>query len=308
MSGGRRSGYLEERGDRRILAPRLPDIVALPFALAFVVAPAVLLAASLGAWLMAGGDGTAFALGWGIGAAMAAGLAMVGLASLATVGTRRARATVELDLAERLLLRRGRSPEVLRGVRGVAVRRAGFGLSLELWHDDTRVTKLLRAPRGAGRALAAAAERLAEALDADIDVPASVRHARPILPETPHVAAALCYAPFDGVFVVVSLYYLATSSDPLVRFSAKQSLLGFVVEALAALAVLGCCGAPFALVLPDRVAPLGVAFTVLALMLARIFVRTVAAARAHRGRVWIQPWLAPLARRWAPPPPPGSTW
>ncbi len=296
----RRDGFLEDRGDRLVLRPRLEGLLGLPYALAFVVAPAVLAAASLSAWVTAAGDGRAFLVGWALGAALAAALALAGLVGLATARGRRERAAVRLDLAERLLVRDEGSPEVLRGVRGVLVRGARGRWALELTHDDGRGTPLLRAPRGDGRALADAADHLADALGVEAEVPRSAPAARPLLPRRPPVAGALCYAPLDGVLVLASVYYLMGSTDPFVRFSAKQSLIGLAAEGLAALLVIGCCGLPVALVLPPALA---VAVPLLCLAVVRVGVRTLAAVRAHRGMVWVQPWLAPLSRRWAPPPP-----
>lgn len=168
-----RAPYLEARGDRWVVGPRLGDALILPALLAFVAAPCALILGSLAAAWWADGDRGAFLAGWGVSAALAAPLAVGGLVALATAPGRVARARVTLDLAERLLLRPGASPEVLRGVRALRARRGAApwsGLALELALADGRRVSLLRGARD-GRALAEAARRLAHALGVEVDLP-----------------------------------------------------------------------------------------------------------------------------------------
>ena len=295
--------YLEDHGDHLILRPCAEDHLARGALLAFVAAPLALAAAMLGAAIAAGDDGLALAIGWGVGALLGAALAVTGLVTMLGAQRRELRGFVRLDLAERLLERRGRAPEVLRAIAAVAVRRVWSGWRIELVHADQRRTELLRVPRGEGHALAESAEHLADALGVTADVPSSAHAARPLLPRDPRVAAALAYVPIEGAFVAASTWYLMTSRDPFVRFHAKQSLALLGLSAIAAVALLGCCGLPMALLMPRALWPVGLARPLALLLVVRIGVRVVAALRAHRGAVWIMPWLAPLARRWAPPPP-----
>src|SRR5690606_37695705 len=104
----------------------------------------------------------------------------------------------------------------------------------------------------------------------------------------------------DLVSQALALYYLMTAIDPFVRFNAKQSLLMLPLEALAASACATCLSAPLALVLPDALRAEALACPLIVFAGARAAIRTVAAMRARRGLVWIQPWLAPNTRRWAP--------
>lgn len=296
--------YLEDHGDRLILRPLPEDAIARGAGLAFVVAPLVTAGASAAAWIAAADDGLAFVAGWGAGAIVAAVIASLGIALMAGARSRAARGTTTIDLSERVLERANRSVEVVRAVRAVrvrAVRGPWPSLSLELAHEDGRATPLLRAPRGQGRALAAAAEHLADALGVPTEIPASVSRARPLLPREPKLAAALCYAPIDGLNVMASIFYLMISRDPFVRFGAKQSLLLWGLEVLSMPVVLGCCSMPFATVVPPALAPYALASSLAVWLGARCAVRTRAAMRAHRGVVWIPPWFAPLARRLSPP-------
>lgn len=296
----REARYLEDHGDRLVLSPCVDDALGRGALIAFVLAPLVTASASIAAWIVAE-DGVSFLVGWGIGALAAAVLAVYGMIRMATARSRVARGVVTIDLSERLLERANRTVDVLRGVASVKVRGSRWsGLALELVHDDRRTTPLLRAPRSEGRAIAAAAEHLADALGVDANVPRSARAARPLITREPRLASALCYVPVDGLFVATSLWYLMTSLDPFVRFSAKQSLALFALSLFALPLFIGCCGVPFAAIMPGDLVPAALASSVVVWIGARIAVRTMAAMRAHRGVVWIQPWLAPLARRWAP--------
>lgn len=298
----REARYLEDHGDRLVLSPCAGDALGHGALFAFVLAPLVTASASVAAWIVADDD-VSFLVGWGIGALAAAVLALYGMVRMATARSRVARGVVTIDLSERLLERANRTVDVLRGVASVRVRSVRWpwpGLALELAHEDRRTTPLLRVPRSEGRAIGSAAAHLADALGVDADMPMAARSARPLIPRDPRLASALCYLPIDGLFVAASLFYLMTSLDPLVRFSAKQSLALFALSLLALPLFVGCCGVPFAAIVPGDLVPAALASSVIVWIGARIAIRTMAAMRAHRGVVWIQPWLAPLTRRWAP--------
>lgn len=297
----RAARYLEDHGDRIVLRPCAEDALARGGQLAFIAAPLVIVTASVAAWIVADGDGLAFLAGWSTGALVAGILALIGIVKM--VGARRGaeRGAVRIDLAERIVERPGRPLEVLRGVTVVRVRaRRALRFALELVHDDGHLSELITAPRAQGRALTDAAEHLADALGVSAEAPRSARKARPLVPRDPRIAAALCNVPIDGFFVAACVWFLMTSTDPFVRFHAKQSLALFGLSAITALLMMGCCSAPFALLVPDDFGVSAFVCPLVAFAGARVVVRTVAAMRAHRGIVWIQPWLAPLARRWAP--------
>src|SRR5690606_38511115 len=223
--------YLEDRGDRIVLLPAPLDRLAPGALLARVLAPIVPCCGLRAAWIPAGDD-LSFVFGWGVTALLAGGIALVGLVGMARA-PRVVERAVRMNLTERVLERPGSAVEVLRGVDAVRVRAGRWpwsGFSLELAHDDGRSTPLLNAPRGRGHELAKAAEHLAYVLDAGVEIAARAERDRPFIPRDPRLASALCYAPIDGLAQALAVYYLMTSIDPFVRFSAKQSLLMVPLE------------------------------------------------------------------------------
>jgi uncharacterized membrane protein len=301
-----RGRYLEDFGDRIVLRPAPDDGLALGALLAFVIAPSVLIAASFGAWLVAGDEGLYFFAGWIAGAFFAAILAIAGLVRMARGNARAKAGEIRIDLSERLLDRNGAAPEVLSGIERVSVRRGGGifgGWRLELDYEDGRRRSILTAPYAQGAALARAAEHLGDALSIDTSIAEAATRARTLAERDPKLAAAIAYTPIDPVLIAVSLWLLMTSLDPFVRFHAKQSLALVMVEALAALLAIGCCGAPIALLMPDGAEIIGVYVALALVLFVRVIVRLLGAYRAKVGAIWIMPWLGPIAARWAPPPP-----
>ena len=293
--------YLEDRGEQLIVRASPLDRLARGAGIAFVIAPLVLVASSGAASLFATDD-LAFLVGWGTGALAGGALALLGIAWMVTA-PRMARRYVRFDLAERILEWPGGKVEVLRGVEAVRVRAGRWpwsGFVLELAHEDGRATALLRAPRAHGRDLTRAAEHLAEKLGTDARVAPSARQARPLVPRDPRIASALTYMPIDGLSQALAIYYLMTAIDPFTRFNAKQSLLMLPLEALGAMVCAACFSAPLAIAVPDAMRAGALACPLIVFAGARAAIRTMAAMRARRGLVWIQPWLAPISRRWAP--------
>lgn len=291
-----RASYVRDSGDRVMVGPAAEDALARGTLAAFVLAPSVLLSASTAAWIVADDD-LSFLAGWGVGALASGAIALAGLWMLSTARTRAARRGVRIDLAERTLARPGHPVEVLRDVEAVDVRAGRWpwsGFTLALVDRDARATPLFEAPRWRGHELAEAAAQLADALDAHAEVGAAERVRG--LPRDPRTASALCYVPIDGFAQVLSVFYLMTTRDPFVRFNAKQSLLLAALELTAALAV----GAFGLLALGGRAGVFAAACPFIVFAGARVTLRTVAALRAREGRVWIQPWLAPISRGWAP--------
>lgn len=293
--------YLEDRGEQLIVRASPLDRLTKGAVLAFMAAPLVLVVGSATAAFIATRD-LAFLGGWGASALAASVLALLGMGWMATA-SRMARRYVRIDLSERILERPGGAVEVLRGIEAVRVRAGRWPWSsfvLELAHEDGRATPLLRAPRGYGKDLARAAEHLADSLGTDVRIAPSAMQARPIVPRDPRVASALSYMPVDGLSQALALYYLMTAIDPFIRFNAKQSLLMLPLEAFGAVVCAALFSAPLAIAVPDELRAGALACPLIVFAGARAAIRTMAAMRAHRGLVWIQPWLAPISRRWAP--------
>lgn len=117
-------------------------------------------------------------------------------------------------------------------------------------------------------------------------------------------AALLCYLPIQGVFLAASIYYILRGDQrPLVHFSARQSLCQTAFTFIVLAAVLVLFGVPVALLGdgPLRVAAI-VLLTValIALVIWNLAAHVVACVRAHRGAIWVMPWLRPFVRRWLP--------
>jgi uncharacterized membrane protein len=297
--------YLQDTGDRLVLRPSREDALARGALWAFVLAPLLVGLGTAIALYFGADDGLAFFLTWIFSAIAGSICAIFGFVTMARAESATARA-VKIDLAERLLERPSGPPEVLRGIEKVRVRSGRMpwsGWTLDLVFEDRAPMHLLEAPRTQGRALSDAAEHLADALGARAEIPSEARRARS-LAHDPRIAAALCYLPIEGVNLVASIWFLMSSSDPFVRFSAKQSLLQLASMSAASLFVAGCCGLPFTFVLPPAASWLPIAISLFAWIAVDVLVRMIASARAHRGVVWIFPWLAPISRRWAPPPAP----
>jgi hypothetical protein len=294
--------YLEDHGDRLVVRATFEDRLARGAVSAFVLAPLVLAASSAAAWVVADGD-SAFLTGWALGAFGAGIVATYGFVVLATARQHSARRVVRIDLAERVIARPNRGPEVLRDIEAVRIRAGRWpwsALVLEFAHSDGRATPLLAVPRRRGRDLARVAEELAGALGAPARILPAAAHASSLAPRDPRTAAALCSVPVDGFAQAVSVFYLMSTTDPFVRFHAKQSLSLTAVELVSTLALATLVGVPLAFAAPDEMRSIAFAFPLVVFAAARAVVRTIAALRAYRGLVWIQPWLAPITRRWAP--------
>lgn len=294
--------YLEARGDRIVVRESARDRL-LEGALWLFFVPWLVAIAGWGAFALLAERGSTVAL---LGTAGAVGIgcvvpALYGIVAMATANRRARSRQVVIDLGERVIERAGGAAEVFKRPDLVRVTRAAvLGWTLRLEGSEKHVL-LRRVPHGSGRALAEAADALADALGVEAAVPPAARRALGPIPHDEDVWAALCYLPLDGVNVAYSVFALLTSSHPRLRFAAKQSLALLAVELFLALCLSGCLGIPLMVAAAppafEAIAFL-CPFVVLAVM--RVSVRLTAAVRAWRKTAWVMPWLAPLSRRWAP--------
>jgi uncharacterized membrane protein len=156
--------------------------------------------------------------------------------------------------------------------------------------------------RSLGACLADPGYRRADAIGVDVPEGASRVDAMGL---TPNTAAMLCYLPIQGIFLVASIYYAITARDrPFVRFAALQSLVQVAASSGVLIVIVVSAGAPIALLDdgPTRV----VAIVLLVVLLVGFLVWNLgahiyAASQAHKGKVWVMPWLRPIVQRWAPP-------
>lgn len=294
--------YLEADGDRVTVRESARDRL-LRGALWLFGAPWVVAIFGWGAFSLFAERGSIAALAITGGAVAIGGAvpALYGLVAMATANRRARSQRVVIDLGERVIERAGGRAAVFKTPDAVRVARAGvFGWTLRLEGEQKHVL-LRRVPHGSGRALAEAADALAEAIGVAAHVPAAARRAVGLVPHDEDLWAALCYVPLDGVNVAYCAFALLTSNHRRLRFAAKQSLALLAVELFLALCLSGCLGiplmiaaAPVALEAAAFLCP----FVLLAMM--RVTVRLIAAVRAYRKTAWVMPWLAPLVRRWAP--------
>ncbi len=124
-----------------------------------------------------------------------------------------------------------------------------------------------------------------------------------VLGMSPKGAAAFCYMPFQGIWLIFSIAALFTAREPAVRFAAKQSLLYYLLSGgLLLLCFLPLI--PLVALLPQDVGPAiggaGVLFVVVPLAMVRLFIGTVAAWKAWKGDSWVIPGLGFLVRGWLP--------
>ncbi len=224
-------------------------------------------------------------------------------------GGRSRRSRVELDGSTGTATRGGRT--VLGPGEALRVRVHKPSALLKWWGisvdrlDGGAVLLLGKLPPSRNRAIRAAAERVAETLGVDAEIPAALT-ATGYLGLSPQGAGALCYLPFQGIFLLASVWFALTSKDTFVRFCARQSLLQFALAMGLLVPILGCSGL-LGLLLTDRVHP-AVVMVPLALLLVayqawRIVTRIVACWRAYHGKAWVIPWLGRVSRRWLPPEP-----
>ncbi|MCB9777250.1 MAG: DUF4870 domain-containing protein [Alphaproteobacteria bacterium] len=170
--------------------------------------------------------------------------------------------------------------------------------------DGSEVVLLGRLPPGRGRTIAALGEWLGSAFG----VPVDTRVARSGTGRKPEHAAAMCYVPVQGIGFMYSVYTLFVSDDPLVRFSAKQSLSFQLLTGGATFAVVG--GAIGAAMAGQRLgvepAAAGAVFVLAAgfavlFALLRLAFMIIAAIKALSGKAWPMPVFSILSRRWLTP-------
>ncbi|MFK7985545.1 MAG: hypothetical protein AB8I08_05900 [Sandaracinaceae bacterium] len=289
-------GALSIEGDR--LALGVPHSAGLPigFFLVFVATPTMATLALL-AFLVVAPES---ALGGLALLMMAAAMVLVpsGLGVLRMLLSVREgrRREVRIDLGEWLIQHPGRDARPL--ARPETIRVESHGLGWRLAMDDE---VLVRAPYLAGHSMAAAATRLAEAMECELSVAASAHRARVPLTRNPRLLSALTYLPLDPISVPLSLWILATSTHAKARFAARQSLALELVElTIAALTVSMLAGPLLLLGVPAVVSLTLIVFALFGIALLRTLLRSALALRAGSGVVTVLPGLGWLLRRRPP--------
>lgn len=278
-----RGVYLRQALLALVLAPVAGGLVAFLVLAAVGVVPAIVVAAAL----------TLFLLALGVGRPL---LLLAGATP------------VTLDLAARTW-QRGADRGPLAEVTKVLAEQPSAGLT---W-------RALRAHRTSGPPLPLLADlppghphellALAEWAGAAIGVPSRGTpdvFVRDVFGGGDRTAAALCYLPFQGIFLLASLWYLFRGRErPYVHFAARQSL---VITAVWVPTVIGFVAVfAVAAAIPERghatARALAIAIPALLLSVAwlgHFAARVVLCFRAWKGRVTVLPVLG----RFAGPPPP----
>jgi uncharacterized membrane protein len=230
---------------------------------------------------------------------------LIGGVQVATAGIRSRRSTVLLDSGRRTIERNGVHLLAWADVAAVYAHKPNaatkwWAISVRTGVGDS-VMLLGRLPPSRSKAIQAAAAEVARELDVEVDTPPELTGATGGL--SPHTAGALCYLPFQGIFLLASVWFGLFSQNRFVKFCAYQSLLQFVVAMVLLVPVLGGCALMVA-VFEDQLHPgllgAGMALLLVPYQIWRVGTRLVACWRAYKGRAWVMPWLGFVIRRWAP--------
>lgn len=197
--------------------------------LVFALPPSLLLLLGLLGALGTGGDPVGTGIFVGLALLISVPSAAAGVWMVAVSGARSDRSEVAVDWSGRRLLPRDRAPVGFDAVESLEVVQPS---SLLKWRVlQARVpgaAPVVLAQRLTPRLFAEAralSEPLAARMGLPLDLPADVRSGDLVGLNDRH-AAAFCYVPLQGIFLVASLWYVFQARErPFVRFAAIQSLL-----------------------------------------------------------------------------------
>jgi len=231
---------------------------------------------------------------------------LLGGGQILTAGFRSRRSTILLDSGRRTIERNG--VHLLDWADVAAVYAHKPSAATKWWAISVRtgvgesVLLVKRLPPSRSKTIQAAAAEVARLLDAELEAPPELTGAT-TLGLSPHASGALCYLPFQGIFLMASVWFALFSQNRFAKFCAYQSLLQFVLAMVLLVPVLGAC-ALMVVLLEDRVHPgllgAGMAMLLVPYQIWRVTTRIVACWRAFKGRAWVMPWLGFVTRRWLP--------
>jgi len=150
------------------------------------------------------------------------------------------------------------------------------------------------------------AAELGERLGVPVDIPADVQTGDMVGLGDKH-AAAFCYLPLQGIFLLASLWYVFQAKDrPFVRFAAVQSLLQVVVSTGVLLGLVAVSAA-LAWAQDAGLLPEPVLIAALLVLWGIFFAwhvgsRIIATVAAWTGRPVVFPWLWPVLAKRRPAP------
>lgn len=278
--------------------------------LVFVVPPLLLVLLTGLAFLQGGDDPVAYLVFDGIGVLLSVPCVVAGVWTVAVAGSRSAASRVTIDWSARTLTSAEGAELSLDAVTGITIRQPNTMLKwrvLEATRDDGDAVVLARrvSPSRFAVARALAAE-LGGRVGVPVELPADVQTGDLVGLNDKH-AAAFCYVPFHGIFILASLWYLFQAKErPFVRFAAVQSLLQVVVSTVVLLGLLAASGglawAEDAGHIPEA-ALLGALIPTWLLFFAwHVGSRIVATVAAVMGHPVVFPWLWPVLASRRPDP------
>jgi hypothetical protein len=199
-------------------------------------------------------------------------------------------------------------------IRAIGVRKPNPGMKwigLAARTDGGFVILLGRVPPSRSSELAAAAAWLGEALGVPVEASEELER---VLGMTPNRAAATCYVPVYGVWLIVSVGTLMSTTNAHARFAARQSLAFYVLSSVA-LVGLVLALVILAIALDGSAAqPVLVGLMTVALVgatVGRLVIAGIAAWRAYQGVSWPIPglgWLGAAPSTAVAGPGDGSVW
>jgi len=249
------------------------------------------------------------AVGLVIGGATVAGLGLLGVVRLARAGARRAASGSVIDLQAGTLTAAGRGPQALSSLSGLRVGKPSAWLNpvaIFAASAEGEVLVLSGVPPGAQGELSEIAVYLGERLSLPVELPSWARRGD-VFGMTDRQAAAMCWIPFQGIFLVASAWFLWRGQErPFVRHAARMSLLHFGVS-IGVLFVAGAVGAAgwglLALLgAPNPAAAAPLMLALLAVWFWTFGSRIYGVVQVVTGTPWVPLWVRPFAGA-APPPP-----
>lgn len=272
--------------------------------LVFLLPPALLFLFGLLGAVGTGGDPVGVGLLAGLSLLIWGPAALAGVWMVVVSGSRSDASEVAIDWTGRRLVAPGRAPVPFGDLEAVDVVQPSALLKWRVLRarvggQPPVVLAQRLTPRqfGAARALAVP---LADRLGVPLELPADVRSGDLVGLNDRH-AAAFCYVPFQGIFLLASLWYVVQARQrPFVRFAAIQSLLQVALS----LVVLSVCVALSAGTVAGldaaRAEPALAAVVLVPLWLVflafHLGSRLWATVQAVRGRATLFPWFIPILR------------
>jgi uncharacterized membrane protein len=251
-----------------------------------------------------GGDPVGTGIFAGLSLLISVPSAVGGVWMVVVSGSRSDRSEVAVDWSGRQLVPRDRPPVGFDDVEGLEIVQPNALLKWRVLQarvcGGAPVVLAERlTPRLFGEARAFA-EPLASRMGSPLDLPDDVRSGDLVGLNDRH-AAAFCYVPLQGIFIVASLWYVFQAKErPFVRYAAIQSLLQVAASTVLLVVCIGLTAGVVAGLDAAGSEPALSAVVLVPLWLAvlafHLGSRVWATVQAVRGRATLFPWFIPILR------------